>query len=399
MDIASSLVTASDIQRQTKELCRINPPGHYNPEHLPAELKKEQESLERQMLYHLGQAMQLYQTKGNQLNDSVLRWYETAYYHHPSDLIGDAEWQNFYPAIILVDRPYRTFAEAVAASEEDQRYLTTQLLRGTMTKKQQERLLHQAQKLVCTMDPRDKDFFSEETLKECLERERLATNKDINRLLNRKDYTPVTKADKRDALAQKWEARNEELKVRWRFEKGEWDGFELEAVESFTYEVLCAVAELPLGYCKQEFEVAIWEVLRTAEEGEGLDDYYLDPREEDTWLGLADFAAALGQVDTDAMHYDYQSRKYTAQQWVKAVGLPSLYGGQADWWAELPDLKIEENQGSYGFETLLTKSNRSPREEVKLFKGLFADRLRSSAISSLVRGKYGQRIKEVLSHA
>ena len=399
MDIASSLVTASDIQRQTKELCRINPPGHYNPEHLPAELKKEQESLERQMLYHLGQAMQLYQTKGNQLNDSVLRWYETAYYHHPSDLIGDAEWQNFYPAIILVDRPYRTFAEAVATSEEDQRYLTTQLLRGTMTKKQQERLLHQAQKLVCTLDPRDKDFFSEETLKECLERERLATNKDINRLLNRKDYTPVTKADKRDALAQKWEGRNEELKVRWRFEKGEWDGFELEAVESFTYEVLCAVAELPLGYCRQEFEVAIWEVLRTAEEGEGLDDYYLDPREEDTWLGLADFAAALGHVDTDAMHYDYQSGKYTAQQWVKAVGLPSLYGGQADWWTELPDLQAEESHGGYRFETLLAKSNRSPREEVKLFKGLFADRLRSSAISSLVRGKYGQRIKEVLSHA
>ncbi len=291
------------------------------------------------MLYHLGQALQLYQTKGQKLNDSVLSWYETAYYHHPSDLIGEPEWQNFYPAIILVDKPCRTFTEAVAAPEEDQRYLTTQLLRGTMTKKQQERLLQQAQKLVCTLDPRDKDFFSEETLKECLERERLATNKEINQFLNRKDYTPVTKADKRDALAQKWEARNEELKVRWQFEKGEWDGFELKAVESFTYEVLCAVAEAVLGYCREEFEMAIWNVLRIAKENGELDDYFLDPREEDTWLGLAELATALSQADTDSMHYDYQSGKYTAQQWVKAVGLPTLYGGQADWWIELPDLR------------------------------------------------------------
>lgn len=399
MDIASSLVTASDIQQQTKELCRINPPGPYNPDHLPAELKKEQESLERQMLYHLGQAMQLHQNKGQRLSESVLRWHETAYYHHPSDLIGDAEWQNFYPAIILADRPYRTFAEAVAAPEEDQRYLTTQLLRGTMTKKQEKRLLHQAQKLVCTLDPRDKDFFSEETLKVCLERERLATNKDINQLLNRKDYTPVTKTDKRDALAQKWEVRNEELQLRWRLERGEWEGFEREAVESFTYEVLRAISEAALGYCKPEFDFAIWNVLHIADKHGGLNDYYLDPREEDTWLGLEEFAAALSRADTDAMHSDYQSGKYTAQQWVKTVGMPSLYGGQADWWAELPDLKTEENQGSFGFETLLTKSNRSPREEVKLFKCLFTDRLRGLEISKLVKGKYGQRIKEVLSHA
>jgi hypothetical protein len=62
-------------------------------------------------------------------------------------------------------------------------------------------------------------------------------------------------------------------------------------------------------------------------------------------------------------------------------------------------LKSEQNQGSYAFESLLGKSNLSPRQGVKLFKGLFADGLWGSAISTLVRAKYGQRIKEVLSHA
>lgn len=399
MDITSSLVTNSDLQSQIKELCTIKLPGPLNPEHLPTELKKEQESLERQMLYHLCQAAQLYQTKGQQLNDSFLRWYETTYYHHPSELIGDPDWQNYYPAIVLEDRPYRTFSEAVAAPEANQRYLTTQLIHGTMGKKQQDRLLHQAKKLVCTLDPRDKDFFSEATLSECLESEGLGTNKDINKTLGRKHYTPVTKSDKRNALAMVWEKRNEALMQRWEFGRENWDGFELEAVKAFTNLALREFAESGPGYCCSEFDCAVWSILAQASKKDEEDQYWLDPREEDTWTGLRDLAMAASTVDMEQMHYDFQSGAYTAQQWVKATALPALYGASADWWTELPDLPSEPEKPEGRLEALLIKSNRTPREEVELYKALCLDTGAGSAVAALVREKYGAAIKRVFSHA
>jgi hypothetical protein len=398
MDFASTLVTTSDIQRQTKELCSINLLGPYNQEHLPAELKKEQESYERQMLYLLGQAAHLHQTKGQQLNESILRWQAATYFHHPSDLVGDPEWENYYPAIVLADKPFQSFTEAVAAEEPDQRFLTTQLLSGNLPKKRRERLLHRAQSLVCSLDPRDTDFFNEATLSECLQQENLATNKEINSTLGRKSYTPVTKADRREALARQWEERNARLTLRWKFDSGQWDAFELEAVQAFTYEVMHAITTAAPGYVGPEFLVACWDVLREAEERDFIDNYYLDPREEYTWKGLADFAKALHESDTDAMHYDYQEGKYTAQQWMRNIGLSTIYGDQADWWEELTDL-VAENNSIGRSEYLLATTNRSPREEVELYRVLCTDRLRDSNISSLVKGKYSQQIKEVLNNA
>jgi len=302
MEIETSIVTASDIRSKTEELCRIDLPGAYQPEHLPAELKREQESYQSQMLYHLSAAAQLYQNKGLALNESIHRWYETAYYYEPKDLLQDPNWENFYPALVIEDKPYRDLGEAKEAPEAEQRYLATQLLSGTLTKKKQDRLLTVAQRLVCTLDPRDKNFFSEATLTECLEREGLATNKEINKVLDQKHYAPVTKADKREALARCWERRNNKLKLEWQLENENWDAWEYEVFRDFTYYAMFEIPTLAAGYVENEFRVAIWAVLKEASERDEPEDHFLDPREDATWIGLRRFTFALREVDIDKMH-------------------------------------------------------------------------------------------------
>jgi hypothetical protein len=399
MEIQTSLVTASDIQLQTKELCGLKLPGPFEADHLPNELKREHESYESQMLYHLGQAMQLHQTRGSKLNESLLRWYETAYYNKPTDVIGDPEWENFYPALVIEDKPWRDFSEVTEATESTQRYLTTQLLTGTLTKKKRERLLQVAQKHVCTLDPRDKDFFTEETLAECLQQEQLGTDKAINRVLDRKHYTPVTKADRREALALVREERAEKLKLSWLFESGNWESFEDEALRAFTYITYSELCRQQPGYCESEFEVAMWDVLREATDRDDEEDYYLDPRDQDTWIGIRDFARAMQEVDRDTMHYDYQDRKYTAQRWIKQVGLPCLYGAKADWWEEQPELAAEPEATKKDYMLLLGNRNRSPREEVIVFKGIFHEGLKDSDVYRAAARKYGKAVEEVLKNA
>jgi hypothetical protein len=400
MDIATSLVTASDIQKTAKEMCVVTLSGQFNPEHLPKELQSEHDNIEKQLSYHLGQIAHLYQTRMPQHNDKVRSWFESMYYHHPNELIGNPGWENFYPAIVLEDRPYSTFAEAVPATEANQRYLATQLLRGNLTKKEQEQLLRKAQNLVCALDPHNKDFFCEMTLNECLEQEGLGTNKTINNFLNRKEYIPVTKADKRYALAQLWEDRDAEKRLSWQFAQGAWDEFESEALVAFTYNVMKAVTESTCGYHSSDFEIAIWDILREADERGVIKEYYLDPRDEDTWLGLANFGNSLRQADNDAMHNDYQQGKYTAQVWMRGVGLPTLYNGKADWWAEMPNVIKETNGNNDPWELLAIKANKSPREQVKVFKSMFHDRLNDSkAIKAHVFLIYEQRLKEVLAGA
>jgi hypothetical protein len=63
MDIATSLVTASDIQKTAKEMCVVTLSGQFNPEHLPKELQSEHDNIEKQLSYHLGQIAHLYQIR------------------------------------------------------------------------------------------------------------------------------------------------------------------------------------------------------------------------------------------------------------------------------------------------------------------------------------------------
>ena len=406
MELTNTLQLAStaDLTQQITELCQTTHlPGPYDPKHLPKDLRDEQDSYEKQMQYHLGQALNLYQKKSAELQIKMEQWWETAYFYEPSELLRNNKWENFFPGVIISNKPYRDFADAEANSIADQRYLTTQLLTDAITKKGLASILTTAQGLVCALDPREETFFSEETLAECLEKENLTTPKAINAVLDRKPYTPIRKDDRRIALAKVWTGKRNQQLLRNQYLNADWEQEHivfsvLDAVKAFTQLVYMEIITSATGYAKKEFESGLWEILREATTEGDEESYYLDPREEDTWLGLRDFAQALKEADLEKFHYDYQSDIHTGQEWIRSTGLPALYGNGADWWVELPTLDIDPDCIEQE-ELLLGKSRRSPYEDMILFKLQFASGVYPSELRGLTSEKYGQKVKEVLGRA
>lgn len=406
MDLTNSLavVTNSDLTRQISELCReAHLPGPYNPQHLPTDLRSEQDSYERQMQHHLGMALSLYQKKGAELEIKLRDWHETAYFYDPKDLLKDPNWENFYPGVVISGKPYRELKDAEENGIADQKHLATLLLTGAITKKQQQQILNTAQGLVCALDPRDDLFFSEQTLEECLEKERLSTAKAINTVLGRKPYVQIRKADKREVLAKVWSQRRVEGLRRSQYLFTDWEGDDtvfspLDAVQAFTYVAFKKITSSIIGLTKREFEAAIWDVLREATESGDEDNYYLDPRDEDTWIGLRDLAKAIRELDQEAIHYAAQDDNHEGQKWMRTVGLPTLYDGSADWWAEHPDLDHDYDAEEKG-ELLVTKSNRSNYEEMVLFRLQFWEKVKGTELLPVTQEKYGPRLDQVLHYA
>ena len=406
MELTNTLQLAStaDLTQQIKELCKTTHlPGPYDPKHLPKDLRDEQDAYERQMQYYLGLAFSLYQKKSAELQLKTEEWAETAYFYEPSELLRDNKWENFFPGVIISNKPYRDFADAEANTIAEQRYLTTQLLTDAITKKGLASILTTAQGLVCALDPREETFFSEETLAECLEKENLTTPKAINAVLERKPYAPVRKEDRRIALAKVWtEKRNQQL-LRNQYLYADWEQDHivfsvLDGVKAFTHLVYMEIIASATGYAKKEFESGLWEILREATAEEDEENYFLDPREEDTWIGLRDFAEALKSADLEKFHYDHQSNIHTGQEWIRSTGLPALYGNSADWWIDHPTLDNDPNCIEQE-ELLLGKSRRSPYEGMVLFKLQFASGVSPSELRGLTSEKYGQKVKEVLGRA
>jgi hypothetical protein len=158
------------------------------------------------------------------------------------------------------------------------------------------------------------------------------------------------------------------------------------------------IVDSATGYAKKQFAAGLWELLREATAEWDEECYYLDPREEETWDGLRDFAEALKTADLEKFHYDHQSNIHTGQEWIRSTGLPALYGDRADWWVDHPtingDFDCTEQE-----ELLLGKSRRSPYEEMILFKLQFASSVYPSELRLLTWQKYGQKVKEVLGRA
>ena len=406
MELTNTLQVAStaDLTQQITELCRTTHlPGPFNPKHLPKDLRDEQDSYERQMQHHLGQALSLYHKKSAELQIKMDEWWETAYYYEPSELLRDNKWENFFPGVIISNKPYRDFADAEENTIAEQRFLTTQLLTGAITKKDRASILTTAQGLVCALDPREETFFSEDTLTKCLEKENLTTPKAINATLDRKPYTPIRKDDKRIALAKVWtEKRNRQL-LRNQYLYCDWEQDHivfsvLDVVKAFTHLVFNEIVASATGYERAEFEMGLWEILREATAEGDEEHYYLDPRDEDTWLGLRDIGKAIKGADLDQFHDDHQSNIHTGQDWIHSTGLPALYGNSADWWGDHQTLDndpdcIEQE------ELLLSKSRRSPYEDMVLFKVQFANSVNASELRQLTQEKYGQKIREVLGRA
>lgn len=405
MELTNTLQLAStaDLTQQITELCKTTHlPGPFDPKHLPKDLRDEQDAYERQMQYHLGQALSLYQKKSAELQIKMDGWWETAYYHEPSDLLADNKWENFFPGVIMSSKPYRNFADAEENSIAEQRFLTTQLLTGAITKKGLASILTTAQGLVCALDPREETFFSEETLAECLESEKLGTQKAINATLDRKPYTPIRKDDRRVALAKVWtEKRNRQL-LRNQYLYADWEQDHIEfsildAVKAFTQLAFREITASATGCAKFEFEAGLWEILREATAEGNEECYYLDPREEDTWDGLHNFAVVVKNADLDKFHYDYQSDIHTGQEWIRSVGLPTLYGNKADWWVDHPTLNNDPYCDEQE-ELLIGKSRRSPYEDMVLFRLEFASSMYPE-LRALTSEKYGQKVREVLGRA
>jgi len=409
MELTSTLQLSSpaDLTKQITELCKTTHlPGPYDPKHLPKDLRDEQDAYERQMQYFLGLALNLYQKKSAELQIKTEDWWETAYYHKPSDLLADNKWENFFPGVIISNKPYRDFADAEENSIAEQRYLTTQLLTGAITKKGLANVLAKAQGLVCALDPREETFFSEETLTECLENEKLDTQKAINAVLERKIYAPIRKDDRRIALAKVWtEKRNRQL-LRNQYLYADWEQDHImfsvfDVVKAFTQLVFWEITESATDYAEDEFKAGLWEILRVATAEGDEECYYLDPREEDTWDGLRDFAQALKSADLEKFHNDHLSDIHTGQEWIRSIGLPTLYGSNADWWVDHPSLNNKPNfVARLGQEELLVcKSSRSPYEEMILFKFQFFSSVDASGLRQLTREKYGKKVREVLGRA
>jgi len=409
MELTSTLQLSSpaDLTKQITELCKTTHlPGPYDPKHLPKDLRDEQDAYERQMQYFLGLALNLYQKKSAELQIKTEDWWETAYYHKPSDLLADNKWENFFPGVIISNKPYRDFADAEENSIAEQRYLTTQLLTGAITKKGVANVLAKAQGLVCALDPREETFFSEETLTECLENEKLDTQKAINAVLERKIYAPIRKDDRRIALAKVWtEKRNRQL-LRNQYLYADWEQDHImfsvfDVVKAFTHLVFWEITESATDYAEDEFKAGLWEILRVATAEGDEECYYLDPREEDTWDGLRDFAQALKSADLEKFHNDHLSDIHTGQEWIRSIGLPTLYGSNADWWVDHPSLNNKPNfVARLGQEELLVcKSSRSPYEEMILFKFQFFSSVDASGLWQLTREKYGKKVREVLGRA
>ena len=409
MELTSTLQLSSpaDLTKQITELCKTTHlPGPYDPRHLPKDLRDEQDAYERQMQYLLCQALNLYQKKSAELQIKMEDWRETAYYHEPSDLLADNKWENFFPGVIISNKPYRDFADAEENSIAEQRYLTTQLLTGAITKKGLANILAKAQGLVCALDPREETFFSEETLTECLENEKLDTQKAINAVLERKIYAPIRKDDRRIALAKVWtEKRNRQL-LRNQYLYADWEQDHImfsvfDVVKAFTQLVFWEITESATDYAEDEFKAGLWEILRVATAEGDEECYYLDPREEDTWDGLRDFAQALKSADLEKFHNDHLSDIHTGQEWIRSIGLPTLYGSNADWWVDHPSLNNKPNfVARLGQEELLVcKSSRSPYEEMILFKFQFFSSVDASGLWQLTREKYGKKVREVLGRA
>lgn len=406
MELTNTLAVSNsgDLTRQITELCRdVNLPGPHNPQHLPTDLRNEQDSYEKQMQYHLGQALSLYHQKGAELQVKLHDWYETAYFYDADDLLKDPNWENYYPGVVISNKPYREFIEAEATEEANRRHLATLLLTRAISKRQEQQVLQRAQGLVCALDPRDDLFFSEQALEECLKKEQLGTDKAINTVLDRKPYTPVKKADRRNALAKVWTERRVETLKRNQFLFTDWEGDDtvfstLAAVKTFTYTVIKRITDNFTGLTGGEFGTAFWDVLREATKLGDEDNYYLDPRDEDTWIGLRELGKALAELDQEAIHYAAHDGDYQGQTWLKEVGLPTLYGASADWWANRPNLEHDlaaDNEGVL----LLFKSNRTPYEEMVLFRQEFREEVSNARLTTLTLTKYEQQLQEVLPRA
>ena len=380
------------------EPCRMDNPlapweltTDFNLDNLPKTLREEIESLNKSTAYYLSQLYGIADAKRKWV-DKVVAWMTESTAYGPEHFKNDPKWERMWPAIVLNDEPLVGDNPLATAQERDtfeQRVLITSLLKDTITRDKRKKLEERAASLLCSRNPKDEQFFSEETLQECLEAEGLTTKEAVNKVLDRNPSAYIKASNYREALWAKWQERDEKCIQVHRFESGEWGTSEQAVMTAFTIGAMSRAIDEVWGRewnpgisATRQLRSALWQWWQEAEEKGDLSNYLLDPRENDDWIGIRDFTRALKAQDHDAWHYDCQEENYTAQRWLKEEGLAKLYAASEEWWADLPDLNEEET------ERVLNKGNDTFKHEY-----------RESEFYDLVKGKYDRKLTEVLTHA
>lgn len=329
----------------------------FDQDKLPKGLKDELHRLNNTTAYLLTQ-LHANGVAKQKWGDKFTNWLQSSTKYGPEDLLRGEAWERYYAAVVLSDEPLLgdDLAKALATATErdplEQKILATELLTDKVAKAKAGELKKRASKLLCSRNPKDIGFFSDETLQECLEQQKLTTNKAINRALGRDLNTYIKATDRREALWAAWQERDRVLIKEHRLQTGDWGDEELEIKRAFTCYVWTQITSYmatrewcpDLGANANQTEVGLWSVVKQAYEEYDIDDYLLDPRDEDTWVGIHNFAQALKSKsdEYEQWYKDYQNSVHSAQRWMKVEGLKNLYGGLADWWAEEPDMSPKD---------------------------------------------------------
>jgi hypothetical protein len=384
------------------EICRVeNPLAPWNltldfdPENLPRALKDELHRLMKAKEHYVSQ-LEANAIAQRAWVEKVMVWMRSSTEFGPEHCVDDPTWERYFAAIVLSDDPLlgaNPLSNAREREPFEQRVLATELLMDKITKEKKKKLEERAKSLLCSCNPRDEVFFSEQTLRDCLEQEGLNSKKEVNRILGRDAGTYIKSSDYRQALWQKWQDRDEGAIQRQRFEKGEWGAMEATILDTFTAGVFAQMTASVRGRewnphqsTTEELRRAFFTVVKTvADRGESLSDYYLDPRDEDDWKGISEFVKGLREAETVGWWDDYQMGKTPAQRWMKEVGLPLLYGTEAEWWVETPDVTEKDYRH---------KQRGSEDHDV-----FFREHYFESEFKELVKDNYQQKLNGVLSNA
>lgn len=363
----------------------------FNLDNLPKTLRDEIDNLNKNTAYYLSQLYGNAEAKRKWV-EKVVAWMTESTTYGPEHFKNDPKWERVWPAIVMNDDPLVGDNPLTTAQERDefeQRVLITSLLKDTITKEKKRKLEERAASLLCSRNPKDEKFFSEETLQECLEAEGLTTKEAVNKVLDKSPSAYLKASNYREALWARWQERDEKKLQAHRFESGNW-GQEAESVKTtFTLMVMTkATSQVPgrdwnpSGMVMGQLQATIYQWLKAAAEHGETSEYLLDPREEDDWIGIRDFLLTLKAEKHEEWHYDCQDGGEKAQRWMKEQGLPKFYGASNDWWAEMPAVPMKD------IERVLTEGNEMTKGD-----------LRGSTHYELIREKYGERLAEVLTHA
>jgi hypothetical protein len=347
----------------------------YHPlwDYLPKDIQAEEEKAEKHKAYLLGELQKL-QQRTIQRQESIAIWREQNLRYTPEDMLGDREWQNYYPAIKHTNDPLignNPLGKAPERDPQEQLILATGLLRGTLSKAQISQLTERAQRLICSMDPMNATFLTGEDLKNALKQEGLTSKEAINRTLNRKATTYCKQEDQREALRTRWETRDRLALQTAGAQTGDWGEDETEVLWACTIRILDSITKpmhgrewwTPQGYASEDLKLGIWGILREAQDRGNIDDYTIDPREETHMDALRECLEDLSNQPLDEWHYAVQDGEHPGQAWIRETGMVLLYGGNTEeWWKDMPNA-TPENKIDQAIENYRTTTLRDARTD------------------------------------